>query len=299
MKNRETILSKRLVRGLPEPDDYFIGLRRLPEELPDNVLLFARRSIADLHRPADITSTFHQRWVLVVAMTGGGTVVLDQQPHRLTPGHVLLVPPLHLHAYENVDPQLLWLYVTFEWPGHTALSEAWRGGPRRLSGAASRRLGALFAAWRGPEADGLVAAAHLLALLRSLFPNTETETKGSEPEGLIAAIQAGAAADPGGTLVALARRVGLSESHLRARFRREVGISLGRYLREARLRQAAVWIGEGGMSVKEAASRAGYPDMHTFSRAFSRVLGQPPSSMRGLSGPARGQEDARKAGGGG
>jgi AraC-like DNA-binding protein len=72
----------------------------------------------------------------------------------------------------------------------------------------------------------------------------------------------------------------MSESHLRSRFREETGLSIGRYLRETRLRRAANWLKEEGLSVKSVSERAGYPDIHTFSRSFSRLFGHPPSVMR-------------------
>ncbi len=280
MKRRIKTTTERLIAGMPDPDDYFRGLRRPADALPDNVLLFTRRDARWL-RPTSVTSAFHQRWVLIVALAGRGTVVLDRKPYSLRAGEVLLVPPLHLHAYDNLDGRLTWLFTTFEWPGHTAMGEAWRSA-RRLDATARTRLDALIKEWRARQPDGLLAAAHLLTLLRRLFPRTE-KPRQSEPAaqgGLIAAVRAAAEAEPTGKLRALARRVGLSESHLRARFRSEAGISLGRYLRESRLRQAAIWLREENISVKTAAERAGYPDIYAFSRAFRRSLGVPPSQVR-------------------
>jgi AraC-like DNA-binding protein len=281
VKNRSLPALLRLVAPIAEPDDYFNGLRRPAEALPDNVLLFTRREAYDL-RPASVSSAFHQRWVLIVALIGKGTVVLDHAPFVLKARHALLVPPLHLHAYEKVTAQPTWLFITFEWPGHTALGEHWRQ-PHALHPEAVERLRALIAAWSAPQPDGLATAAHLLSLLRLLSPKTETsraKPTASSATGLIAAVRAAAESAPNDKLRSLAARVGLSESHLRARFRREAGISLGRYLREARLRQAAIWLREENLSVKAAAERAGYPDIYTFSRAFSRALGAPPSTLR-------------------
>jgi AraC family L-rhamnose operon transcriptional activator RhaR len=80
------------------------------------------------------------------------------------------------------------------------------------------------------------------------------------------------------SLAELARRVGLSTSHLCAVFRAQTGISIGQHLRESRLRQAAILLSEG-VSVKETAERLGFRDMATFSRAFSHTLGLPPSRL--------------------
>jgi AraC-like DNA-binding protein len=64
---------------------------------------------------------------------------------------------------------------------------------------------------------------------------------------------------PGIRLAELARKLSMSESHLRSRFREGTGLSIGRYLRKMRLRRAANWIEEEGLSVKCVSERAGYP----------------------------------------
>jgi AraC-like DNA-binding protein len=45
--------------------------------------------------------------------------------------------------------------------------------------------------------------------------------------------------------------------------------------------QARHWIAQEGMRVAVAASRLGYDSEASFSRAFKRVIGQPPSAVRG------------------
>ncbi len=84
---------------------------------------------------------------------------------------------------------------------------------------------------------------------------------------------------PGVRLPEIAREVGISESHLRARFRNESGMSLGRYARESNLRKMAIRIRDEGLAIQAAAELAGYPDLFTFSRAFRRTLGYPPSEI--------------------
>ncbi len=244
--------------------------------MPDNILLFVRKQSEQVSskRGGD---AFHERWVLLVILAGTGELRLDRQPLRLKPGTVVLLPPLHLHGYVNVSADIQWLFVTFEWPGHTALGENWRG-VRKLDAKAQQRLAALMRHYLPTERNGSVAAAHLLELLRQLYPITEPVP--SATHALLTAVQAAAKTAPGEKLPQLAQRLGISESHLRARFRSEAGLSLGRYLREARLREAALWLRTEGLSVKAAAERAQYPDIFSFSRAFRRVLGYTPSSVR-------------------
>lgn len=276
MVNRKSTDLVRLTKAVENPADYYRGLRRRGESTPDNMLLFVRRT-RDEVRAKRGTDSFHERWVLLVVLDGTGELRLDRQPLRLKPGTVVLLPPLHLHGYVNVSARIRWLFVTFEWPGHTALGENWHG-VRRLDEAARQRLAAVMRHYLPAERNGSVAAAHLLELLRRLYPVAEPVP--SPTRSLLTAVQAAAKASPGEKLPQLARRLGISESHLRARFRGEAGLSLGRYLREARLREAALWMRTDGLSVKAAAERAQYPDIFTFSRAFRRVMGYPPSSVR-------------------
>lgn len=268
----------RRTAAIRNPDDYFRGLRRRSESTPDNILLFVRRHREEV-RAKRGTDSFHERWVLLVILAGTGELRLDRQPLRLKPGTVVLLPPLHLHGYVNVSADIHWLFITFEWPGHTALSENWRGA-RKLDAQARDQLASVVRHYQPAERNGSVAAAHLLELVRRLYPTAEPVP--SLTHSLLTAVQAAAKTSPGEKLPRLAERLGISESHLRARFRREAGLSLGRYLREARLREAALWLREEGLSVKAAAERAKYPDIFTFSRAFRRVMGYPPSSVRNV-----------------
>lgn len=281
MKRRNQRLWDDLLADMADPDDYFKGVRRSAETAPDNMIAFVRHAAVDLH-PGHGMASFHQRWVLLVVLKGRGWATVDREDVPLHPGDVLLVPPLHLHGYRDVDAAITWLFLTFEWPQHTAASlDACR--PRRLDAGGKNLLEAVLRQWRGPSRDGDILAVHLLRLIRHIFPPQDSFLKSAPAlatSGMIAAVHKTALEQPGIQIAALARRIGISESHLRARFRSEVGISLGRYLREHRLRQAMLWLKEENLTVKAAAERAGYPDIHTFSRAFHRLLGVPPSTLR-------------------
>lgn len=266
----------RLTSPVSEPADFYSGLRRRHEPAPDNLLVFVRRRARDL-RPRRGGDAFHERWVLLVALAGSGEIRLDRQPVRLAPGTVVLVPPLHLHGYVNVTERIHWVFVTFEWPGHTPTAGDWTG-TRRLNTAARHRLSAVVKHFLPPERDGGAAAMQLLELLHQLYASSVAATV--PVHSLLTAVQAAAKAAPGESLPQLARRLGISESHLRARFRHEAGRSLGRHLRETRLREAALWLREEGLSVKAAAERAQYPNIFSFSRAFRRVLGRAPSEVK-------------------
>lgn len=78
----------------------------------------------------------------------------------------------------------------------------------------------------------------------------------------------------------LARHAGLSESHFRQRFRKQSGTSVGRFLRELRLREAERLLRRTRFCLKEISARVGYSDPAAFHRAFSKKFGTTPHLYR-------------------
>lgn len=264
-----------MARRLPIPRDRYHGTRRPDEGAPDNVLAFTRRSFQELGYHAG--GSFHERWVLLLALAGQGVVRLDNAWHAIEPGQAILVPPLRLHGYPRAEARLCWLFVTFEWPGHTPDGEVWPG-PRPVPVATRQLLRRMLEEQRAPEGRASVLTALLLEVLRDLRPPARLHAPATGPHSLLEAVRLAAAEAQPPRVAEVARRLGLAQSHLRARFRAEAGVSLGRYLREARLRAAALALREHNLSVKQAAEMAGYADAFTFSKAFHKVLGHPPSA---------------------
>jgi AraC-like DNA-binding protein len=71
-----------------------------------------------------------------------------------------------------------------------------------------------------------------------------------------------------------------SRSVFSERFTAVVGMSPGRYLTRWRMHLATGWLREQKLTVAETASRLGYESEASFSRAFKRDIGQPPSALR-------------------
>ncbi len=81
------------------------------------------------------------------------------------------------------------------------------------------------------------------------------------------------------TVERLARQVGVSRSVLAERFTAMVGQPPMQYLALWRMQLAARHLAEGG-SVAEVASAVGYESEAAFSRAFKKLVGQPPATWR-------------------
>ncbi|OWQ93807.1 AraC family transcriptional regulator [Roseateles aquatilis] len=82
------------------------------------------------------------------------------------------------------------------------------------------------------------------------------------------------------TVPMLADLMGASRSRFAAAFTRTVGESPARYVAKVKMFQARRWIAQEGMRVAVAADRLGYDSEASFSRAFKRIVGQSPGTMR-------------------
>ena len=84
----------------------------------------------------------------------------------------------------------------------------------------------------------------------------------------------------GWTLEELARQSGLSRSSFAERFTEFVGSPPMQYLQHWRLQMAASKLLDGATSIAVVAAQTGYESEAAFSRAFKRVLGEPPAEWR-------------------
>ncbi len=82
------------------------------------------------------------------------------------------------------------------------------------------------------------------------------------------------------TVKEIAEIAGLSPSHLRLCFRREMGISLGEYLIEQRLVAAKCLLEDTTLSIGEIARQSGYQSIYAFCRFFRHRVGISPGNYR-------------------
>ncbi|MBK0392611.1 AraC family transcriptional regulator [Ramlibacter algicola] len=82
------------------------------------------------------------------------------------------------------------------------------------------------------------------------------------------------------TVPELARLGGGSRSGFTAAFKAALGETPGRYIARLKMFQASAWIAGDGIRVSVAADRLGYESEASFSRAYKRIMGTPPSAAR-------------------
>jgi len=88
--------------------------------------------------------------------------------------------------------------------------------------------------------------------------------------------------DPGNTwsVESLADIAGASRSVFSERFTNIMGVSPARYLARWRMHVASAWLRNARLTVAQTADRLGYESEASFSRAYKRLMGAPPSSAR-------------------
>lgn len=91
-------------------------------------------------------------------------------------------------------------------------------------------------------------------------------------------------------IASLARLMGASRSGFAERFLRVVGETPARYVARVRMHQARQWLRDGER-VATVAERLGYDAEASFSRAFKRIIGTPPSHFRKNGGEGGGIRD--------
>ncbi|MCU1719166.1 helix-turn-helix transcriptional regulator [Pseudomonas sp. 5P_3.1_Bac2] len=82
------------------------------------------------------------------------------------------------------------------------------------------------------------------------------------------------------SIAEMAKRLGSNPVDLQNAFRQRHGSTIAAYLRQVRLQQAYQALRQQHMSVEDAASLAGYEHVSSFSSAFKRQFGYPPSQIR-------------------
>ncbi|WP_370680254.1 AraC family transcriptional regulator [Comamonas sp. GB3 AK4-5] len=83
------------------------------------------------------------------------------------------------------------------------------------------------------------------------------------------------------TVPMLAELINVSRSSFAESFTRTMGESPAKYVAKVRMFEARRWIAQDQLRIATVADRLGYDSEASFSRAFKRIIGHPPSAARG------------------
>lgn len=273
---------ERLSKLLPSPLRPLHGKRSAPLSLPDNIICFCRRTATDLNRPQR-GRALHHRFVLILALETAVTVAVDDRAIRLNSNEGLLVFPFQFHDYmQPAQENLTWLFVTFDMID-TEMVESLRFRPFVVTPLVRQTCGELVEAYltRGEADLTSLLLAVLLQRIRQAEPILKRHHKPPVAPGLIMQVnQLAQNREQTMSVKEIARSLGISPSHLRARFRASCGVSLGRHLRRLRLEKACGLLRLSQRRVTEIAEVCNFSSIYSFSRAFHMAYGVSPLAYR-------------------
>jgi AraC-like DNA-binding protein len=259
------------------------GKRDSSAALADNLICFSRRSAAELNRPQHGRAV-HHRCVLILALQTAAEVCVDERVIRLNAGQGLLVLPFQFHHYSSAESsRLLWTFITFEIPEPTPL-EPLRFRPFEIDVPISRTVCELLESYLMSTGSDLAVAFLRVLLLRIQRARPVHVSKDIASAGTSNLMYRISQLTRNGAMVPTAKQiavtVGISESHLRARFRASCGVSLGHHLRYIRMQKAAGLLHLSDRRVTEISDLCGFASVFSFSRAFRRTHGISPLAYR-------------------
>ncbi len=282
-----------LVRMLPLPLRPLHGQHAPDLAMPDSIVCFYHRSAKEMNRPPE-GRALHHRYVLILALETSVMVCVDDHAIRLHAGEGLLVLPFQFHNYiQPAKDKITWMFVTFEMADGRSM-EVLRFRIFKLSPVIRRLVHELLNAYLTPKQEEITIVIFALLLQRIRHSNLLHSRRITQhvPDLMI---QLNQLAQSNGTMPSvkeMARGIGISASHLRARFRASCDVSLGRHLRRLRLEKARSLLLFSSHRVSDIAEQCGFNSIFSFSRSFRAAYGIPPLAYR-QSGSIKGHEPAK------
>jgi AraC-like DNA-binding protein len=230
----------------------------------------------------------------VVVFQSGGQATVGEKTFEICPGECVLLFPHQFHRFENSGDRVIkWLFITFELHEGEWLSPL-RDRPVVMDAKAQMLLKRLLAVRVGSGkagCDELELVYTFSQFLRHLLKcrpikvsrwhrGQDDDSNSLILEKVNNLVRSDLSRNP--RITELAARTGYSASHLRFVFRNKLGISLGKYLRESRLAEAAKLLQRTDLQVTEIAKKSGFDSLVAFSRAFKKAYNLSPAAYSKL-----------------
>ena len=279
---------------LPEPEDYFGGLRGLSQELPDNILAFSRIRYEALQISTRDYS--HHRHVLLMNLGIPIDAVIHRRRIVISGGHFALVHPYVFHRFLRPPDSrgIAVLFVTFELNVAAQDDITVELGP--VSETLMRETVEFVRHYR--DNDSARRADHCrLRLAEMLLDVRElAQAEVFVPDSSITPAVVNRAVDhiiasPGTSADQVAIEAGASPSHLRKLFHDYLNCSVGEFRRQTRINRARYYLATSIKSISEIGELCGYASVYSFSRSFRQAVGESPLQYRHhvLRGDGRGE----------
>lgn len=227
-------------------------------------------------RGRDMPPHRHDCWELVLYRSGRPQFVVEGEARDASAGLVWLTPPGLVHAERALTAYANWYVVIAAPPG-----QPWPRVARDDADGALERLCAAIV--RELHRDGPDRVAMLACLAGELDLRLRRLGSGAGRRPLVAeAVSLLEQAERPPSIAALARRLGVAPSTLRAAFHRERGAAPAAVWREQRLRRAAALLAHTDLTLAAVAAQCGFHSPSHLSRWIVRRHGCAPGRLRAV-----------------
>ena len=263
---------------LPNPVSFYFGLE-LPENfvLPDNILMFSHSWHPG--RSQDYTTNRHRLEIPAVPLV---YEIGESEQYDVTPGHAIFIKGCQKWRIQKTDPDLLngylRLIITFELKDEQQFYLP-DNEVCKLTEEGEKILEKLYSSFIEKSAASCSAA--LFQLLQSLSENQLQAL----PRSMSVAVRKAVyyinripCRDV--TLAEIASFTHTSVSTLRRLFKRDIGMSIGVFCLEHKMKVARHSLIETTLSLEEIAGLCGFKSVYSFSHFFSRNEGVSPGRYR-------------------
>lgn len=264
-----------LVSNLEEPSDYLKGISLDTSYIMENVVIFSRTNKLDMYTRTPIN---HYRFNLIFNLKGTIDLDLDGDSLTIKENNSILLFPYQTHYYKaSSENEVCCLYIGFDLESRESI-ECLRNKTNTICNLTIELLNRLLTSSKNSKI-------HIIMTLLSLFVD---EIGNDHPyfiytkDSIISQVQKYVYSDLTKiiTVKSISDNLGISISTLQKHFKSNIGISLGRYIRNVKIDYACSILGKSHMTIKEASFLCGYESIYSFSRCFKRVTSMTPTEYK-------------------
>ncbi|MDQ8187903.1 AraC family transcriptional regulator [Pelagicoccus sp. SDUM812002] len=227
----------------------------------------------------------HPFWQIEFCRSGAVEVRVDDRTTILRAGDCYLIPPRQRHSFAYLEERNAYLSIKYELREGNLEP---RVGRIRSDDTTMRFLNLLEGLVpNGEHAPGRKSAGLARVLEGLLLHLSEADTEPPAPKaqafGELVSRVLRIIDDGKGRLRQvgeLAEEIGVTQGHLRARFKKETGASLKEKVDAVCMERARLLLAYSDRSVSELAAELGFPDLFAFSRFFKARQGMSPRAFR-------------------
>mgnify|MGYP000957078364 CR=1 FL=1 len=283
-------LLKEKAKHIPDPKNFFQGLPNMEVILPENILMFYRQKSIVTNSPS-----LHHRFVLICNLDTDGSVIIDSKVFRLKVGTAILIYPHQFHLYADIaSANISWVFITFEVENQGMLSNK-ENLVFTLSDYAMITLSLLINTYISKNIAKTNSSGNERILIATIIGelqfallsvvkenNTNILETYSGTQQLMQKIVEFIYQNINKQIQIedVAKHVHISASHLRRLFKKSLRLSLGAYIRQARIHRASFLIRSTQMSFSQIATKCGFSSLFSFSRTFMQEVKMSPTSYR-------------------